>query len=90
KELVRFLAETGAIYPTPNPNYNPDHASTPKPQKTYSAAQVKKMDKNQDGFITLKEYIGNPAGRNVPAVKKQFERRDGNGDGKLTLVELNR
>jgi len=90
KELDRFLAETGAIYPTPNPNYNPDHASAPKPKKTYSAAQFKKMDKNQNGFITLKEYIGNPVGRNVPAVKKQFERRDRNGDGKLTLVELNR
>ena len=90
KELDRFLAETRAIYPTPNPNYNPDHASAPKPQKTYSAAQFKKMDKNQNGFITLKEYIGNPVGRNVPAVKKQFERRDRNGDGKLTLVELNR
>ena len=70
--------------------YNPDHTSTPKPQKTYSAAQFKKMDKNQDGFITLKEYIGNPDGRNVPALKKQFSRRDGNGDAKLTLSELNK
>ena len=69
--------------------HNPDHASTPKPKKTYSAAQFKKMDKNQDGFITLKEFIGNPEGRNVPALKKQFSRRDGNGDAKLTLMELN-
>ena len=89
RELDQFLAKTGAIYPTPNPNYNPDHVSTPKPKKTYSAAQFKKMDKNQDGFITFKEYIGNPDGRNVPALKKQFSRRDGNGDGKLTLPELN-
>ena len=89
KELDKFLAKTGAIYPTPNPNYNPDHASTPKPKKTYSAAQFKKVDKNQDGFITLKEFIGNPEGRNVPALKKQFSRRDGNGDAKLTLMELN-
>jgi arylsulfatase A-like enzyme len=90
KELDRFLAETGAVYPTPNPNYNPDHASTPKPQKTYSLAQFKRMDKNKDGFLSLKEYIGNPEGRNVPALKKQFGRRDGNGDGKLTLPELNK
>jgi len=90
KELDQFLTKTGAIYPTPNSNYNPDHASTPKPKKTYSAAQFKKMDKNQDGFITLKEYIGNPEGRNVPALKKQFSRRDGNGDAKLTLAELNK
>jgi arylsulfatase A-like enzyme len=90
KELDQFLAKTGAIYPTPNPNYNPDHASTPKPKKTYSAAQFKRMDKNQDGFITLKEFIGNPGGRNVPALKNQFSRRDGNGDAKLTLAELNK
>ena len=90
KELDQFLAKTGAIYPTPNPNYNPDHASTPKPKKTYSAAQFKKMDKNQDGFIILKEFIGNPDGRNVPALKNQFSRRDGNGDAKLTLAELNK
>jgi hypothetical protein len=48
------------------------------------------MDKNQDGFITLKEFIGNPGGRNVPALKNQFSRRDGNGDAKLTLAELNK
>ena len=48
------------------------------------------MDKNQDGFIILKEFIGNPDDRNVPALKKQFSRRDGNGDAKLTLAELNK
>ena len=61
----------------------------PNQKKTYSAAQFKKMDKNQDGFITLKEYIGNPEGRNVPILKKQFSRRDGNGDAKLSMMELN-
>ncbi|MBT6851591.1 MAG: sulfatase-like hydrolase/transferase, partial [Opitutae bacterium] len=89
-ELDRFLAETGAVYPKPNPNYDPDKASTPKPKKTYSATQFKRMDKNKDGFLTLKEYIGNPKGRNLPALKKQFSRRDGNADGKLTLAELNK
>ena len=39
-------------------------------------------------FITLKEYIGNPKGRNVPALTKQFNRRDTNKDAKLTLKEL--
>ena len=90
KELDSFLAETGAIYPTPNPNYNPDHASTPRPKKIYSAAQFKKMDKNKDDFLNLKEYIGNPEGRNVPALKKQFSRRDGNADSKLSFEELNK
>ena len=86
-ELDRFLAGTGAIYPSPNPNYDPNKATSPKPKKTYSVVQFKKLDKNKDGFITLKEYIGNPEGRNVPALKKQFSRRDGNGDGKLSLIE---
>ena len=39
-------------------------------------------------FITLKEYIGNPKGRNVPALTKNFNRRDANKDAKLTLEEL--
>jgi arylsulfatase A-like enzyme len=87
-ELDHFLAETGAVYPKPNPNYDPDKASTPKPKKTYSVVQFKKLDKNKDGSLTIKEYIGNPKGRNVPALKKQFSRRDGNADGMLTLAEL--
>ena len=62
----------------------------PDPKKIYSAAQFKKMDKNKDDFLNLKEYIGNPEGRNVPALKKQFSRRDGNADGKLTFEELNK
>ena len=90
RELDQFLAKTGAVYPTPNPNYNPDHVSTPKPKKTYSAAQFKKLDKNDDDKLTIKEYIGNPKGRNVPALKKQFSRRDANADGKLTMAELSK
>ena len=36
----------------------------------------------------LKEYIGNPKGRNAPALNKNFSRRDANKDGKLSLVEI--
>ena len=36
----------------------------------------------------LKEYIGNPKGRNVPALNKNFSRRDANKDGTLTPEEL--
>ena len=56
----------------------------------YDKIEWQKMDKNKDGFLNLKEYIGNPEGRNVPALKKQFSRRDANADGKLTLAELNK
>ena len=54
------------------------------------AVKFKRIDKNKDGFLTLKEYIGNPEGRNVSALKKQFSRRDTNANGKLTLSELNK
>jgi hypothetical protein len=43
---------------------------------------------NKDGFMTLKEYIGNPEGRNVPALTKQFNKRDVNDDGRVTLEEM--
>jgi len=39
-------------------------------------------------MITLNEYIGNPKGRNVPALTKRFKKIDSNGDGKLQLDEL--
>jgi len=48
----------------------------------------KKRDRNGDGVITLEEYIGNPKGRNVPALTKRFKKIDSNGDGKLQLAEL--
>ena len=49
---------------------------------------LKEADKNRDGVITLEEYIGNPEGRDVPALTKRFKRFDANADGKLTLEEL--
>lgn len=83
-----FVKETGALYPKPNPTYDPDWKPSPKRKGPAPDAFLKRQDKNKDGFLTLKEYIGNPEGRNVPALKKQFSRRDGNADGKLTLAEL--
>ena len=51
-------------------------------------ALFKRRDTNKDGFLTLKEYIGNPKGRNVPALTKQFTTRDKNKDSRLSLQEL--
>jgi Ca2+-binding EF-hand superfamily protein len=45
-------------------------------------------DVNKDGVMTLKEYIGNPKGRNVPALQRNFKRFDKNGDGQVTLIEM--
>ena len=39
-------------------------------------------------MVTLEEFIGNPKGRNVPALTKRFNNFDSNGDGKLQLDEL--
>jgi arylsulfatase A-like enzyme len=48
----------------------------------------KRRDTNKDGFLTLKEFIGNPKGRNVPGLNRVFKSRDINNDSKLTLKEL--
>jgi len=86
-----FVKETGALYPKSNPAYNPNAkptASKPKPKRPTPEKFLQRRDTNKDGFITLKEYIGNPKGRNVPALTKNFNRRDANKDAKLTLEEL--
>ena len=86
-----FVKETGALYPKPNPNYDPDWkpaAKKPAANRPIPEVFLRKRDKDKDGFLTFKEYVGNPEGRNVPALKKQFSRRDGNADGKLALDEL--
>ena len=75
----------------PNPAYNPNAKPTtskPKPNRPAPEQFLQRRDTNKDGFIVLKEYIGNPKGRNVPALTKQFRRRDTNKDAKLTLEEL--
>ena len=50
----------------------------------------KTRDQNQDGVITLKEYIGNPKGRNLPVLTERFKKLDANGDGNLDSRELKR
>ena len=47
-----------------------------------------RRDANKDGFVTLQEYIGNPKNRNVPALTRQFKRKDVNDDSRLTLDEI--
>jgi arylsulfatase A-like enzyme len=86
-----FVKETGALYPKPNPAYNPNaklKTSKPQLQRPTPEQFLQRRDTNKDGFITLKEYIGNPKGRNVPALTKNFNRRDTSKDAKLTLEEL--
>ena len=89
--ISAHLKNTEALLPLPNPAYNPKAkpaASKPKPKRSNPGEILNRRDANKDGSITLKEYIGNPKNRNVPALTNQFNRRDANKDGKLTLKEL--
>ena len=68
------------VKPQANLNLAPKHRS----QEQF----FNNRDRNGDGEVTLEEYIGNPKGRNVPALTKRFKKIDSNGDGKLRLDEL--
>jgi len=92
-EIDAYLAKTKAAVPIKNPAYDPKAkvvTGKPKPNKKRPdpATFFKRRDANGDGFVTLKEYIGNPTGRNVPALTRQFNKRDANKDGNLSLQEL--
>ncbi len=92
-EITAYLTRTEAAVPAPNPAYDPNAvvaAGKPKrnPKRPDPATFFARRDANKDGFVTLKEYIGNPKNRNVPALTKQFEQRDANDDGRLTLKEM--
>jgi len=52
------------------------------------AKLFQRRDQNQDGFVTLEEFIGDPTNRNVPALTKMFQSKDTNEDQRLTLEEI--
>jgi arylsulfatase A-like enzyme len=67
----------------------PKTTTTPATKRRSQERFFKSRDRNGDGTITLEEFIGNPKGRDVPALTKRFNNFDSNGDGKLHLDELN-
>jgi len=87
-EMDAYLLETEAIVPVANPAYDPDARPAPVRKPIDPEVLFKRRDVNKDGFMTLKEYIGNPEGRNLPALTKQFNKRDANKDGRVTLEEM--
>ena len=96
KELIDHLANINTEYPgggSPKglqKEKSKPQTTTPSPApKRRSQDQFfKNRDRNEDGVITLEEYIGNPKGRNVPALTRRFKKIDSNGDGELLLQEL--
>jgi hypothetical protein len=95
-ELINHFSEINAEYPGARSS-EVSHKEKPKPQKPAPIPAPKRRsqeqffknrDRNGDGVITLEEFIGNPKGRNVPALTKRFKKIDSNGDGKLQLAEL--
>ncbi len=96
KELIDHLSNINSEYPGVG---SPDVSRQvkTKPEKTNDTPALnrrsmdqffKNRDRNGDGAISLEEYIGNPEGRNVPALTKRFKQFDSNGDGKLQLDEM--
>jgi hypothetical protein len=95
-ELVDHFANINTEYPDAESS-EVSHKENPKPKKTAPTPAprrrsheqfFKNRDRNGDGYVTLAEFIGNPKGRNVPALTKRFKKIDSNGDGKLRLAEL--
>lgn len=71
--------------------------TTPAPEKTSPKTETRRQsqeglfrnrDRNKDGVITLKEFIGNPEGRNVTVLTERYKKMDRNSDGKITLKEM--
>jgi hypothetical protein len=49
----------------------------------------KKLDKDNDGFVSLEEFVGKPKNEKDKADReKRFQAKDKNGDGKLTKDEF--
>ena len=68
----------------------PAAATTPatQPSRRDPNSIFRLRDKNQDGFLTLEELIGNPQGRNVPVLTRRFKSLDRNANGRLSIAEF--
>jgi len=94
-EIEAYLARTKAAVPIPNPAYNPRSTSArqqsePPKKRPDPSTIFQRRDVNNDGSITLNEYIGNPKNRDIKALTRQFKARDKNEDDRLSLEEINR
>jgi len=96
QELIDHLANIHAEYPGAGTSEAAEKQPPPpekpkgKPARKRRPPEqfMKNRDRNGDNALTLQEFIGNPEGRNVPALTKRFNMLDANDDGKLQLEEL--
>lgn len=61
--------------------------TTKKPKRPTPQQIFQQRDRNSNGQLTLKELIGDPKTRNVPALTARFKKLDTNGDDLLSLQE---
>ena len=77
------LAEDKPAGPPPGAPGGPG-GGRPSPEEIF-----KKLDTNNDGFISLEEFKAGPRAQKDPAKAEEiFKKMDKDGDGKLTLEEF--
>eukprot|EP01047_Picozoa_sp_COSAG01_P003969 COSAG01_NODE_125_length_25165_cov_34.909678_15_plen_601_part_00 len=69
-------------------NVKSDSMKNEKGKRPNLEKLFQRRDQNQDGFVTLEEFIGDPETRNVTALTRVFRKRDVDQDGRLTLEEM--
>jgi len=69
-------------------NVKSDSMKNEKGKRPNLEKLFQRRDQNQDGFVTLEEFIGDPETRNVTALTRVFRQRDADQDGRLTLEEM--
>jgi Ca2+-binding EF-hand superfamily protein len=62
-------------------------AAQAKGKKNPAETKFKALDKNEDGKVSLAEYLGLKEGEAKDKATKTFRKKDKNGDGFLTLQE---
>ena len=69
-------------------NVKSDSMKNEKGKRPNLEKLFQRRDQNQDGFVTLEEFIGDPETRNVTALTRVFRKRDVDQDGRITLEEM--
>lgn len=85
--MKSILAAAAALTLIATPVFAEEAAKADKP-KADPEAMFKKVDANSDGFLTVEEFTANKPAEKTEKLKKVFERKDTDKDGKLSLDEM--